>query len=197
ANTDAINLRGNHTTKAAWHASDDDRGGKTAHDPAVPATGEDTSARSTAADNHFTVSSPFTETPSGNGDHSASAFKPGVDHHATVDPGINLASIPQHPTDNVLHTPAPDDGADPAHPHVDGNQSTDEDTPVQSAPANNGHHWGADPEINFASNDSADNSRYTPPQDNDNSSAVTDGAHPAYRQVDVSESASPKFDDDS
>src|SRR5262249_40659018 len=187
----------------AWHASDDGRGGKTAHNAPVSETGENTSAQSTAADNHISVSSPFTETPSGNGDHSASAFKPSADHDATVDPGINLASIPkdhlpQQPADNVLHTPAPDHGADPAHPHVDGNQSTDEDTPVQSAPANNGHHWGADPEINFASNaqHSADNSRYTPPQDDDNSSAVTDGAHPAHGQADRSDSASPKFADD-
>src|SRR5262249_57953293 len=92
-------------------------------------TGEDTSAQSTPADNHVSVSNPFTATPSGNGDHTASAFKPSVDHDATVDPGINLASSPkdqllQHPADNSIHSPAQaDHGADPAHPHVDGNHS--------------------------------------------------------------------------
>src|SRR5262249_49195201 len=106
---------GNHATKTAWHVSDDGRGGKTAHDPPASAPGEDTSAQSTPA--------------SANGDHSASPFKPNVDHHAIVDPGIRLDLIPtdhllQHPADNLLHIPAqPDHGADPAHPYVDGNQS--------------------------------------------------------------------------
>src|SRR5262249_13414688 len=95
ANADAINVPGDHTTKTAWRVSDDGRGGKTAHNAPVSETGEDTSAQSTAPDNHISVSSPFTETPSGNGDHSASAFKPSADHDATVDPGINLASIPK------------------------------------------------------------------------------------------------------
>jgi hypothetical protein len=130
---DAINLLGDHTTKTAWHVSDNGRGGKTAHDSTVSATSEDTSARSTPADSHFTVSSPLTETPSGNGDHSASLFKPTAEHHATVDLGINPDSItkdhlPQHPADNMLHISAqPDHGADPAHPHVDGNRSANAD----------------------------------------------------------------------
>jgi hypothetical protein len=52
-----------------------------------------------------------------------------VDHDATVDPGINFASIPQdqllqHPADNLSHIPAqPDHGADPTHPHVEVEQS--------------------------------------------------------------------------
>src|SRR5262245_4380308 len=106
---------GNHATKTAWHVSDDGRGGKIAHDSPVSATGKDTSAQSTPA--------------IANGDHSASPFKPTVDHHAIVDPGIKLDLIPtdhllQHPADNLLHIPAqPDHGADPAHPYVDGNQS--------------------------------------------------------------------------
>src|SRR5262245_50059401 len=110
---------GNHATKTAWHVSDDGRGGKIAHDSPVSATGEDTSAQSTPA--------------SANGDHSASPFKPNVDHHAIVDPGIRLDLIPtdhllQHPADNLLHIPAqPDHGADPAHPYVDGNQSASAD----------------------------------------------------------------------
>ena len=56
-----------------------------------------------------------------------------MDHHAIVDPGIKLDLIPtdhllQHPANNLLHIPAqPDHGADPAHPHVDGNQSASAD----------------------------------------------------------------------
>jgi len=73
------------------------------------AIGKDTSVQSTPADN---------------------------DHHASADPEINLACIakndlPQHPADNSLHmpaqlddngSPAVTDGAQPAHPHSDGNQ---------------------------------------------------------------------------
>src|SRR5215468_6066421 len=105
---------GNHATKTAWHVSDDGHGGKIAHDSPVSATGKDTSAQSTPA--------------SANGDHSASPFKPTVDHHAIVDPGIQLDLIP---TDHLLQHPAvpaqPDHGADPAHPYVDGNQSASAD----------------------------------------------------------------------
>src|SRR5262249_29791158 len=113
-NTDAINVSRDHATKTAWHASDDGRAGKTAHETPVSATSEEASAQSTSADHHVIVSSPLTETPSGNGDHSASAFKPSVDHDATVDPGINLDSIPknhllQHPADNLIHIPAQHD----------------------------------------------------------------------------------------
>src|SRR5262249_54370510 len=112
-----------HATKTAWHVSDDGRGGKIAHDSPVSATGEDTSAQSTPA--------------SANGDHSASPFKPTVDHHAIVDPGIKLDLIPtdhllQHPADTLLHIPAhPDHGAAPPHPYVDQNQSpsADDSTP--------------------------------------------------------------------
>jgi hypothetical protein len=172
-----------------------------------------------------------------------------VDHHANVDPGMNLDSIPkdhvlQHPADNVLYNPAQHDhGADPVHPQVDVDQSLsfkfaddgsanpgavpsdaptltaltsdpsgahgpaarahtpDEDTPAQPTPGNNGHHWGADPEINFASipqNHSlehpADNSSHVQHDDN-GSPAATDGAHPGRGQGDRSVPASPKFAD--
>src|SRR6516165_2338245 len=105
---------GNHATKTAWHVSDDGRGGKIAHDSPVSATDEDTSVQST---------------PASANDHSASPFKPTVDHHAIVDPGIKLDLIPtdhllQHPADNLTQ---PDHGADPAHPYVDGNQSASAD----------------------------------------------------------------------
>src|SRR6516165_3388140 len=161
---------GNHATKTAGDVSDDGRGGKIAHDSPVSATGKDTSAQSTPA--------------SANGDHSASPFKPTVDHHAIVDPGIKLDLIPtdhllQHPADNLLHIPAqPDDGADPAHPYVDGNQSASaddsnahpgkvpHDPPAPTARSsdlsgddsaqpfktNLDHHAVDDPETNFPSN---------------------------------------------
>src|SRR5262249_33441385 len=179
-------------------------GGKTAHNAPVSETGEDTSAQSTAADNHISASSPLAETLSGNGDHSTFLFKPNLDHHATADPEISFASIPKHhppqqPVDNLNHSPAQaDHGADPAHPRGEVDQSpsfkfaddgsanagaipsdpptltarmsdssgthgpaapahgTDEDTSVQSAPANNDHHWAAGPEINFAANGKTD-----------------------------------------
>src|SRR5262249_42875867 len=121
---DAINLPGDHTITTARHVSDDGRGGKTAHESPVSATGEDTSAQATSADHGFSVTS--TLTPSGSGAYSAFPFKPNVDHPATIDPGINLAFIPkdqplQHPADNLIHIHAQrDHGADPAHPHVDG-----------------------------------------------------------------------------
>src|SRR5262244_1111325 len=140
ANTDTINLPGHYTINAAGSQG---RGDKVAYDPPMSAAGEQASAQSTSAENGFIVSNPFpfTETASGNKDHSAFQFKPNVDHHATVDPGINLDSIPkhhllQHPADNLLHISAqldhgvpaqPDHGADPAHPHVDGNQSANAD----------------------------------------------------------------------
>src|SRR5215831_3977925 len=145
-NADAISLPGNHAIKAAWHASDDGRGGKTAHNAPVSATGEHTSAQSTSAGNHFTVSIPFTATPTGDGDHTASAFKPSADHEATVDPGINFASVPkdrllQHPADNLSHIPAqPDHGADPTHPHVEVEQS-----PSFKSADNDSAHPGAIP----------------------------------------------------
>src|SRR5262249_37117544 len=156
-NTDAINSPGNHATKTAWHVSDDGRGGKTAHNAPASETGEDTSAQSTSADNHFGVSSPLTTTPSGNGGHTASAFKP------------IPKDLLQHPADNLLHIPA------------------------------QGHHWGTDPEIKFASipqnnppEHPADNSLHAPAQqDDDGSPAATDGRG----QGDRSKPASPKFAD--
>ena len=103
-----------HATKTAWHVSDDGRSGKIAQDSPVSATGNDTSAQSTPA--------------SANGDHSASPFNPTVDHHAIVDPGIKLDLIPTDHLLNLLHIPAQrENGADPAYPHVDGNQSASAD----------------------------------------------------------------------
>src|SRR5262249_59364909 len=71
---------------------------------------------------------------------------------------------------------------------------------VQSAPANNGHYGGADPEINFASipqthslEHPADNSPHM--QQDDNGSPAATDAHPDRGQGDRSEQASPKFAD--
>jgi hypothetical protein len=132
-NAGAINLPGNYTIKTAWHFSDDGRGGKSVQDPSVSATGEDTSAQSTSADNAFTVSSPFAATLSGNGDYSALPFMTNWDHHASASPDINdiAKGLLQHPADTLFHMPAQladngsptvSDGAHPAHPHFDENQ---------------------------------------------------------------------------
>ena len=130
-NADAINLPGDHTIKTAGMFRTTAVAARVAHDPPVSATGEDTSAQSTSADNHFSVSSPFTATLSGNGDHSASPFKPNLDHHATVI-RKSTDSSPRTTCCSILpitcficprSLPTTDHGADPAHPHVDGNQS--------------------------------------------------------------------------
>src|SRR5262249_56667786 len=101
------------------------------------------------------------------------------DHQGTADQNNNdltTALPPQHSADGSLHTAAQDDdngspagigGAHPGRGQADGSESaspkfadvggdhsahaTDDDRSVQSAPANNGHHWGADPEIKLAS----------------------------------------------
>src|SRR5262245_8520440 len=88
ANTDTINLPGHYTINAAESQG---RGGKVAYDPPMSAAGEQASAQSTSAENRFIVSNPlpFTETASGNKDHSAFQFKPSMDHHAVTDSKIN------------------------------------------------------------------------------------------------------------
>src|SRR6516225_1318778 len=119
ANTDTINPPGHYTINAAESQG---RGGKVAYDPPMSAAGEQASAQSTSAENGFIVSNPFpfTETASGNKDHSAFQFKPSMDHHAVTDPEINdiAKEQPEHPaqphSDNFKL--ADDDGsADPGH----------------------------------------------------------------------------------
>src|SRR5215472_12593281 len=99
----------------------------------MSAAGEQASAHSTSAKNGFIVSNPFpfTETASGNKDHSAFQFKPSMDHHAVTDPEINdiTKGQPEHPaqphSDNFKF--ADDDGS--AHPgHATGK---DKDLSVQ------------------------------------------------------------------
>src|SRR5262249_8490291 len=152
-------------------------------------------------------------------------FKPTVDHHAIVDPGIKLDLIPthhllQHPADNLLHIPAqPDHGADPAHPHVDGNQSASadgsnahpgkvpHDPPAPTAPSsdltgddsaqplktNSDRRAVDDPETNSPSN--SNNHPLQPPADNSLHTLAQpdDGPHPADPPVDVSELPNFKF----
>jgi transcriptional regulator with XRE-family HTH domain len=112
ANTDTINLPGHRTINAAESQG---RGGKVAYDPPMSAAGEQASAQSTSAENGFIVSNPFpfAETASGNEDHSALQFKPGMDHHAVTDPEINdiTKEHPEHP----------------AHPHSDDFKFADND----------------------------------------------------------------------
>jgi hypothetical protein len=80
----------------------------------VSATGEETSAQSTSADNGFIVSSLLTETLSG--DHSARLFMTSFDQHASANPEINsiAKNLLQHSADNSLHMPAPRDDGSPA-----------------------------------------------------------------------------------
>src|SRR6516162_4741064 len=112
ANTDTINLPGHYTINAAGSQG---RGDKVAYDPPMSAAGEQASAQSTSAENGFIVSNPFlfTETASGNKDHSAFQFKPSMDHHAVTDPEINdiTKEQPEHP----------------AHPHSDNFKFADND----------------------------------------------------------------------
>ena len=201
ANTDTINLPGHYTINAAESQG---RGDKVAYDPPMSAAGEQASAQSTSAKNGFIVSNPFpfTETASGNKDHSAFQFKPSMDHHAVTDPEINniTKEQPEHPaqphSDNFKL--ADDDGsADPGH-------ATGKDASVQSTPADNGHHAIADPEVSLASiapnhlpGHPAENSLHMPAQlDGNGVLTVTDGAHPADLPVDVNQLPSFKFADD-
>src|SRR5262249_1464715 len=132
ANTDTINLPGHYTINAAESQG---RGDKVAYYPPMSAAGEQASAQSTSAEDGFIVSNPFpfTETASGNKDHSAFRFKPSMDHHAVTDPEINdiAKEQPEHPahphSDNFKF--ADDDGS--AHP----GHATGKDASVQSTPA--------------------------------------------------------------
>src|SRR4030095_287810 len=127
ANTDTINLHGHYTINAVESQG---RGGKVAYDPPISAVGEQASAQSTSAENGFIVSNPvpFTETASGNKDHSAFQFKPSMDHHAVTDPEINdiTKEHPEHP----------------AHPHSDNFKFADDD-----GSAHPGHATGKDKDI--------------------------------------------------
>src|SRR5262245_36753712 len=166
ANTDTINLPGHYTINAAESQG---RGGKVAYDPPMSAAGEQASAQSTSAENGFIVSNPFpfTETTSGNKDHSSFQFKPSMDHHAVTDPEINdiTKEHPEHPahphSDNFKF--ADDDGS--AHP----GHATDKDKYISVQPS-------ADPKIGDIAKEHPE--------------------HPAHPHSDVNQLASFKFADE-
>ena len=166
ANTDTINLPGHYTINAAESQG---RGGKVAYDPPMSAAGEQASAQSTSAENGFIVSNPFpfTETASGNKDHSAFQFKPSMDHHAVTDPKIGdiAKEQPEHP----------------AHPHFDNFKFADDD-----GSAHPGHATGEDKDISVQP--SAD------PKINDITKEHPE--HPAHPHSDVNQLASFKFADE-
>jgi DNA-binding XRE family transcriptional regulator len=165
ANTDTINLPGHYTINAAESQG---RGGKVAYDPPMSAAGEQASAQSTSAENGFIVSNPFpfTETASGNKDHSAFQFKPSMDHHAVTDPEINdiTKGHPEHPAhphsdnfkfadnddhpgkashdDSKINDIAKEQPEHPAHPHSDNFKFADDD-----GSAHPGHATGKDKDI--------------------------------------------------
>jgi DNA-binding XRE family transcriptional regulator len=204
ANTDTINLPGHYTINAAESQG---RGGKVAYDPPMSAAGEQASAQSTSAENGFIVSNPFpfTETASGNKDHSAFQFKPSMDHHAVTDPEINdiTKEHPEHPAhphsdnfkfadnddhpgkashdDSKINDIAKEQPEHPAHPHSDNFKFADDD-----GSAHPGHATGKDKDISVQP--SAD------PKIGD--IAKEHPEHPAHPHSDVNQLASFKFADE-
>jgi transcriptional regulator with XRE-family HTH domain len=176
ANTDTINLPGHYTINAAesqgW-------GGKVAYDPPVPAAGEQASARSISAENGFIASNPFpfTETTSGNKEHSAFQFKPSMDHHAVTDPEINNITNASH-DDSKINDIAKQQPEHPAHPHSDNFKFADDD-----GSAHPGHATGKEKDI------SVQPSAY--PKIGDFATE-----HPVHPQSDVNQLASVKFADE-
>src|SRR5215468_270076 len=189
ANTDTINLPGHYTINAAESQG---RGDKVAYDPPMSAAGEQASAQSTSAENGFIVSNPFpfTETASGNKDHSAFQFKPSMDHHAVTDREINdiTKEQPEHPaqphSDNFKL--ADDDGS--AHPgHATGK---DKDISVQPS---------ADPKIGDIAKEQPEHPAQ-PHSDNFKFADDDGSAHPGHatgkdKDISVQPSADPKIGD--
>jgi transcriptional regulator with XRE-family HTH domain len=173
----------------------------------MSAAGEQASAQSTSAENGFIVSNPFpfTETASGNKDHSAFQFKPSMDHHAVTDPEINdiAKEQPEHPAhphsdnfkfadnddhpskashdDSKINDIAKEQPEHPAHPHSDNFKFADDD-----GSAHPGHATGKDKDISVQP--SAD------PKIGD--IAKEHPEHPAHPHSDVNQLASFKFADE-
>jgi hypothetical protein len=158
----------------------------------MSAAGEQASAQSTSAENGFIVSNPFpfTETASGNKDHSAFQFKPSMDHHAVTDPKIGdiAKEQPEHPahphSDNFKF--ADDDGS--AHP----GHATGEDKDISVQPS-------ADPEINDITKEQPEHSAH-PHFDNFKFADDDGSAHPGHatgedKDISVQPSADPKIND--
>jgi hypothetical protein len=204
ANTDTINLPGHYTINAAESQG---RGRKVAYDPPMSAAGEHASAQSTSAENGFTVSNPFpfTETASGNKDHSAFQFKPSMDHHAVTDPEINdiakeqlehpahphsdnfkFADNDDHPgmashDDSKINDIAKEQPEHPAHPHSDNFKFADDD-----GSAHPGHATGKGKDISVQP--SADPKIGDIPKEHPE--------HPAHPHSDVNQLGSFKFADE-
>src|SRR5262249_8045509 len=216
ANTDTINLPGHYTISAAESQG---RGGKVAYDPPMSAAGEQASAQSTSAENGFIVSNPFpfTETASGNKDHSAFPFKPSMDHHAVTDPEINditkFADNDDHPgkashDDSKINDIAKEQPEQPAHPHSDNFKFADDDgsAPQGNATANdddNDDHPGKASHDDSKINDIAKEQPGQPahPHSDNFKFADDDGsAHPGHatgkdKHISVQPSADPKIGD--
>ena len=160
--TETINLSRHY----ALDDSGDGRGDKiAAWDPPVSAAGE-TSVQS-VAENGFSASNPFTETPNGNGNHSAFNFDnfkladdnsvhPGkasvpAQHNDKSSPAVADKDHPAHPHDKFKFADDADD--DSAHP--DNAKGKDKDISAQSSDVSedqfktklDDHHASADPKI--------------------------------------------------
>jgi hypothetical protein len=154
-----------------WH-----RMAETVNDPPMSAAGEQASAQSTSTENGFIMSNPFpfTETASGNEDHSAFQFKPSMDHHAVTDPEINDITK----------------GQPPAHPHSDDFKFAD----------NDGHPGKAshdDSKINDIAKEQREHPTH-PHSDNFKFADDDGSAHPGHatskdKDISVQPSADPKI----
>jgi len=215
ANTDTINLPGHYTINAAESQG---RGGKVAYDPPMSAAGEHASAQSTSAKNGFVVSNPFpfTETASGNKDHSAFQFKPSMDHHAVTDPEINdiTKEHPEHPApphsdnskfadnddhpgkasqdDSKVNDIAKEQPEHPAHPHSDNFKFADND----DHPGKASHD---DSKINDIAKEQPEHPAH-PHSDNFKFADDDGSAHPGHatgkdKDISVQPSADPKIGD--
>jgi transcriptional regulator with XRE-family HTH domain len=194
--TETINLSPDYIM--AWNSLNDDGGGDKI-DPPASAAGE-TSMQS-IAENGFSASNPFTETPNGNENHSAfnfDNFKFADD--SSIHPGKTSVSA-QH---SDKSSPAVADKDHPAHPHSDnfkfadddsahlGNvKGKDKDISAQSSGVSedqfktklDDHHASADPKIDDIAK--GHSPQHTPAQHDDNGSpAVIDKAHPVHPHSD-------------
>jgi hypothetical protein len=173
----------------------------------MSAAGEQVSAQSTSTENGFIVSNPFpfTETASGNKNHSAFQFKPSMDHHAVTDPEINdtakeHSEHPAHPhsdnfkfadnddhpgkashDDSKINDISKEQPEQPAHPHSNNFKFADDD-----GSAHPGHATGKDKDISVQPG--AD------PKIGDIAKEYPE--HPAHPHSDVNQLASFKFADE-
>jgi transcriptional regulator with XRE-family HTH domain len=193
-----------------WHRMADVsniRDDKFAYDPPMSAAGEQAFAPSATAENGFIVSNPFpfTETASGDKDHSAFQFKPSMEHHAVTDPEIKDISKehPERPTD-----PHSDDFKFADHDHLPGKASHDDSKSnaiAKEQPEHPGHPQSDN--FKFADDDGSVHPGYATGKGKDISVqpstdvkigdfAKEHPEHPAYPHSDVDQLASFKFADE-